>query len=225
MTQEEVVIAKFDESVPKLLQRDMLRTVLADYQDSDKRVRRRYPPSEAITLRGHVRRADIEVDFRSVADKYISHGAKGTVKPNSTGSIFHSVMAIGEVKLTQSKLPNPRRVVKPSSFREDYAQESAQMFFSFMNKRPRKVVAMGEKEYLYAVLTHGCRKNEKSRPYFVRFAFPNKNCTAWLAQIDLMKRFSDVVQEFYAPVDALENEERRVRLKRGIKRGGKERPA
>ena len=59
MTQEELIIAKFDESVPRQLQRDMLRTVLADYQDSDKRVRRQYPPSEAITLRGHVRRADI----------------------------------------------------------------------------------------------------------------------------------------------------------------------
>jgi hypothetical protein len=219
VTSEDVVVTKFNESVPTLLQRDMLRSVLACYQQADKHVKRHYPPPEAITLRGWIRRADIEVDIRNVAAKYV--GAEGQPEPNTTGSIFHSVVIVGAVKLTQSKLANPRQMVRPSGFREEYAQESAQLLLGFVARRPRKVVPIGEREYFFAVLIHGCSKKDKSRPYFVQFAFPNKDCTDWIGRIDLMKKFPDVVSEFYAPIVAAESEQRRVRLKRGIKRGGK----
>ena len=74
-------------------------------------------------------------------------------------------------------------------------------------------------------MTHGCSKKDKSRPYFVRFAFPNKDCTEWIDQIDLIKKFPDVVAEFYAPIVAAEAEQRRVKLRKGIKRGGREKQA
>lgn len=223
MTPGELVVTKFNESVPILLQRDMLRSVLACYQQADKHVKRHYPPPEAITLRGWIRRADIEVDLRNVAAKYV--GAEAKPEPNMNASIFHSVLAIGAVKLTQSKLANPKQMVRPSAFREEYAQESAQMLLGFMTKRSRKVVSIGEREYFFGVLIHGCSKKDKSRPHFVRFAFPNKDCTVWIAQIDLMKKFPDVVTEFYAPIIAAEAEQRRVKLKKGIKKGGREKQA
>ena len=210
--------------MPGLLQRDLLRSVLACYEQADKHVKR-YPPTEAMTLRGHVRRADIEVDLRNVAAKYF--GAEATAQPNRTGSTYHSVVVIGAVKLTQSKLPNTRRMVKPSAFREEYAANGDQYLLKFMeNPRRKKVVTIGgARDYLFAVLIHGCSRKNKARPYFVRFAFPNKECTRWLHQIDLMKRFTDVVTQFYAPITAAENEQLRVRLKKNIKRGGKEKQA
>jgi hypothetical protein len=174
-----------------------------------------------VTLRGHVRRADIEVDLRNVAAKYV--GTEANPEPNRTHSTYHSVVIVGAVKLTQSKLPNPKRMVKPSAFREEYAADSDQYLLAFMGKRTKKkVVSMGERDYLFAVLIHGCSRQNKARPYFVRFAFPNKECTQWIGQIDLMKRFDDVVTQFYAPIMAAEDEQRRVRLKKGIKKGGKE---
>ncbi len=63
MAPEELVVIKFNESVPKLLQRDMLRSILACYQQADKFARRHYPTPEAMTVRGWIRRADIEVDL------------------------------------------------------------------------------------------------------------------------------------------------------------------
>ena len=224
MTPKEVVVSKFNESVPTLLQRDILRSVLACYQQADKHVKRHYPPTEAATLRGWVRRADIEVDLRNVAAKYV--GAEANPEPNSSRSMFHSVLVVGAVKLTQSKLAHPSQMVRPSAFREEYAQESAQLLLGFVKKRARKVVPIGEQEYLFGVLTHGCSRKDKSRPYFVRFSFPNKDCTDWIGHVDLILKFPDVVNEFYAPIVNTEaQQQQRVRLKKGIKRGGKEKRA
>src|SRR5579862_7894189 len=142
---DELAVAKFNESMPTLLQRDFLRSVLAAYQQADKHVKRHYPPTEAITLRGWIRRADLEVDLRNVAAKYV--GADAKPEPSRNGSMFHSVVEIGNVKLTQSKLPNPNTIVRPSAFREEYAQESAQLLLGFVSKRKRKVVPIGDREY------------------------------------------------------------------------------
>ena len=230
MTQAEQIVQEFDDSVPKLLQRDMLRSALACYQQSDKKAKRQYPPAVAMTMRGHFRNADMEVDLQNVAAKYV--GVIANPEPNSMKSHYHTPVVVGNVKLTQSRISRPNKTVRPSAFREEYAAESAQLAFDFEPPKKRKVVGITkvaaiaeEKKYLFAILTHGYSKRDKSRPYFVHFSFPNSDCSRWLTQIDLLKRFPDVVTEFYAPIIAADDQQRRVKLRKGVKRGGKEKRA
>jgi hypothetical protein len=189
-------------------------------------VRRKYQPPEAMTLRGHVRRAEIDVDLRNLAAKHI--GCDAEPEPNSTKSAYHSVLTIGSVKLTQSRIRN-RAVMPPrSAFRSQHALEGAQRLFSFMQPRKRKKViqiSAEQKTYLSVILIHGNSPKDKTRPSFIVFGFPDKECKSWVTQIDLMQRFPDVITEFYAPIVQAETEQQRVRLKKGVRRGGKERQA
>src|SRR5690242_2533104 len=110
MSPAEIVQREFDESVPILLQKDLLNSVLVKYHEADK-FAKKYPWQEAQVVRGHIRRAEIEVDIRNVAVKYFSSGASASAEPNTNRSAYHSLLQIGTVNLTQSRLRNENEMV------------------------------------------------------------------------------------------------------------------
>lgn len=191
----------FDDSVPRELQRDLVRSFFSQYKAADEYCKRNYPPSEAQYLRGHKRRADVEMEIRSVCERYVGIGASASAQLNSHRNAFHSTLTCGRIRLTQSRVRNPYTVVRPSSFREEYAEES-QLAFPWGRRAPRKPDGL-----FYAILLHGNNKQDNSRPAFVHVVFPDKPCKSYLTRIDLLERFPEVVAEYAAaPQQALEEE-------------------
>jgi len=215
-SREESAVNQFYESVPKQLLRDLFVSVLTNYQQADKFTKENYPWQEGLPIRGYKRRADIEVDIRAVAAKYFNDGAKAEAEPNCTGGWYHTVLRVGEVAMVASKVRNRKSMVNKSLFMHKLAADNAQIEFSFVRTKKKVVRIDRPAPKLTAVLVHGYKKGDKSRPDFVLIRFPDEECKNWIGTIDLFAVFREVLVNFYAKPMVAADRIKAVRLRKNV---------
>lgn len=185
-------IPMFDECAPVEFQRDTLRCLLQDYKAAYDGCRQDFDAPEAHDLRGHVRRAMFDRDWRTLARRY---GAHATAETNAGNNCYHTRIVMGRAILTSSMVDAPTTLPRQASFRETYARTRQLTLFG--TDAPPPIDAP-----LYAILVHGPGPDDPSRPAFAFIGFPSPDCNEWVDKIDLFGRF----HELLAPASQVEAE-------------------
>jgi hypothetical protein len=199
-------IAVFDHSFPRPLQKDLLRCVVHSYRGANSFCIENYQYSEANYLRGHKRRADIESEMRNVATRY--PGVQPKVELNTARSAYYTLLIAGRVRLTQSRVNDPYRMVRHSLFRSIYAAKAQRDLF-----RPSQPSPIPIDKVLFALLLHDYDKSDKSTPAFVHVVFPDWLCRSYVARINLLARFPEVLADMSTAAQNVAQEEPQIEIR------------
>ena len=173
------------DNVPPNFLRDFVRALLWAYRLADEKSREMYDEPEAHDSIGDIRRGLIEGALRAQAQR---HGGSGRALRNEPGTAFFSRAQFGQLRLTECAVNKPGILRRPADFRAEMAAES-QTAFSFKKKTDADETLS---DFFYAIVYHGhyveSRKKDDfniREPDFLGILFPNEDCTAALAMIDL----------------------------------------
>lgn len=167
--------------------RDALRVLAGSYRGAHADCRMQYPPPEAHDLYPIVRRAMVEYQMRALAEDYPEVSASAEL--NHGGTSYYTLLSSGNVFLTAHAVEQPNKTVRKAMYRETYARASQPNLF---DEPPE------EGTILYGILLHGPDALNKTRPEFAHIAFPNKDCSDYLARINLYERFPGLVGELWS---------------------------
>jgi hypothetical protein len=198
----------FDQQVPRRLQYSLTKSILENYKQSSIFCYRNFATPQAKDLGGFLRRAKIEEEMAGVAALFKAISIKVQGYENNTG--FYNEITCGAVKLTQSCISDPNIVPRFARFRATLAQNGQYSLFEF-GSQPNN------KQYVYAILTHGVDPNSEKRswPGFIKIQFPNETCTKYIDEgIDLLARFPDLRTQYIPNGQVLLRLKRRTFRKR-----------
>lgn len=193
----------FDRSVPNRFVQETLRCLYSAYRDADAQCRQDFPMPEAHDLRGHLRRAMFERNWRTLATRYLDLSASAVRNHRRTS--YYTQIVSGCVVLTESAVETPEAMVRKAVFRQTLAR-SAQMVMPFVEHDLPAPDAL-----LYAILLHGPADESTSSPGFVHIAFPSKDCSTYLDRIDLLKRYPNIAAEVRTDVPEIIDDEPEIR--------------
>jgi hypothetical protein len=109
----------FDNSFSRTMQRDMIRVVRQGCEQSFRYATLTYARPEAYGVLGHIRRAYIEQELRSMAQ--IHPETIASVEWTKTNSSAHTMITRGQFKLTESKRRSPWQMIRPRVFQKKYS--------------------------------------------------------------------------------------------------------
>src|SRR5215213_2662557 len=157
---------------PDDLLRDVLRALAAVYPGALADCRSKHPAPETHDLYPHVRRAMLEYQLREIAKGYT--GIVASAELNYKGTSYYTLLRSGSVYLTANAVETPSARVRHAMYRETYARTSQPNLFGG---------PLEEGTMLYGILLHGPEVKNKARPEFAHIAFPNQDCSEYIARI------------------------------------------
>jgi hypothetical protein len=175
----------YDESMPPALGRELLRVLAKHFDETPDFVESHWQGPEAHDLRGYIRRAYIQQDLRSVANRWEPH-VTATFERTEKGGSHYTVITAGRLVLTASWIDAPWVMPRSAEFRRQNA-ETLQLNWL----RPSVAPADGA---VYAILVYG---GMGRRPTFANVAFPDHACEGWLHSVSLREKYPDTWQEIY----------------------------
>ncbi len=184
-----------------------LRALTAVYNVAHKECAEKYPPRVAHGLYPQMRLGMLDRELLALTKDYA--GISASMEPNHTGTGFFLLISSGNVFLTTHAAESPNRLPRYAKFRQTYARASAPNLF---DDPPE------EGEILYAILLHGPEATNKMLPDFAHIVVPNRDCSEYVARIDLFAHVARLGTE----VRGVEEEEIEDRafptLKPGVER-------
>jgi hypothetical protein len=201
----------FDDHVSRRLQGALLRSIFENYAEASRYCWRHFATPQAKDLSGTYRRAKIEEEWSGIATlfpRYVSV----EVRPYENNTGYYNEITCGAVIMTQSCIVDPDEVPRTARFRTTLARSAQLGLFDAIED-------IDPDDQLYAILTHGVdvTSRRRSRPAFVKFQFPNRDCSRYVDDgIDMFKRFPDIVNEYITNVSAEVETKRRRIQKKGV---------
>lgn len=182
----------FRRSFPPDVLHGFARCVWAAYADAHKICSDHLLRDQAHDVRGHLRRAVIERNWKNYARRIPD--ARVHQESNAIGSSRHVVVELGGVALTQSLAEGPNDIIQKARFRDTYAEASQIDLFAVPGHSKRRPDAK-----LYAMFLHGASDNP-AQPRFMSVVFPTRDCDAYVyeATINVLGEFSDLAQSIRA---------------------------
>jgi len=185
----------FDSVIPNDIQQDIVRHVFKGYVEADKLVKRQeYQPGPAKNCYPYVRWVEIDNNCLALNKKY--PGLQTSSEQNIIRNSFHTLISLGNVRITVSAVGTPSSLPRTALFRNDLA--SCQYRFDISADQERfelRDLESVKDKIVYAFVIHGPMFDNPRFPGFVHIAFPDENCTRYLDCINLLKRFPDLVEE------------------------------
>lgn len=195
--------AIFDEHVPKDFQEQTLRLLFAVYREAHEQCYSIASAPQARDLLPYLRRARIESDWASLAQRHA--GLSATTCTNAAKNCHHVEIVAGEVVLTESKTDGPSDLPAEAEFRDTIVQTCQQNLF--------EPEPPGDK--LYAILIHGT--DDGQHLSFARMAFPTRDLLTYRGSVDLFARFPYVVASQRPAVEEVAEAALGLRLKETTK--------
>jgi hypothetical protein len=192
-------ISLFDDNVPDEMQEEFVRTLYRAYPDARADLAERdYPPDYIRDCYGQLLRAKVDIYLRQL-EKRFPERIKASTNLNKTKNSYHVSLISNRVRMTASAVQHETDTPREAIFRADLAA-SAQGRFDFDEITETFVVTNPEPEspILYGILLHGPAEDNRYLPGFIRVAFLDRRMNRICTDIDLMKKFSNVVTEMLA---------------------------
>lgn len=182
-----------------------MRLLFAQYKLTYEYWRERYPLPIGRNYLGVSRQVNIETQLLSMGGLYSIMSIEATA--NRTKSAYYILATFNKIRLTQSSVKDPKRIVRRSRFRESLAAQSLavdpQMRLAFYGYE--NVIDISKP--LFAMLIHGPDRRDASRPAFAYIVFPDNTYRVYAHVINLFERFQTLVRELTAPPTSEEQEE------------------
>ncbi len=189
----------FNENVPDEIQEEIVRTLYRAYPDAKADlVERDYPWDYIGDCFGQLLRAKVDIYLRQLKQRFPKQ-IKASTNLNSVRNSHHALLISNRVRMTASAVQHEAETPREAIFRAGLAA-SAQGQFEFDEATKTFVVANPgpESPQLYGILLHGPTENDRYMPGFIKVAFLDRRMNRICADIDLMKKYSDVVNEMLA---------------------------
>ena len=184
----------FDSVISNDIQQDIVRHVFKGYVEADKLVKRQeYQPGPAKNCYPYVRWVEIDNNCLALNKKY--PGLQTSSEQNIVRNSFHTLISLGNVRITVSAVGTPSSLPRTALFRNNLA--SCQYRFDISADQGRfelRDLKSVNDMIVYAFVIHGPMLDNPRFPGFVHAAFPDENCTRYLDRINLLKRFPDLVE-------------------------------
>lgn len=182
----------FRRSFPPDVLQGFARCVWAAYTDAHKICSDHLLRDQAHDVRGHLRRALIERNWKNYARRV--PGAQVHQESNTIGSSRHIVVELEGVRLTQSLADGPNDIIQKARFRDTYAEASQIDLFTVPEQRKQRPDAK-----LYAMFLHGASDNP-AQPRFMSIVFPTREGDAYIyeATVNVLGECSDLAQSIRA---------------------------
>jgi hypothetical protein len=153
----------FFEAFSDAFLRDAMQCVRLSYEQTGQDLIQ-WPWPQRKDLRPYLRRANIEANLHSLAQRY--ENIEASVSPNDAGNCSHLRLRSGAVFLTESKVESPSAVVRPAGFRKRYSR------FHQLSMFPEDNEVVPQDDDLYAVLLHGPDDRDQDVLGFLSVGFP-----------------------------------------------------
>jgi len=189
----------FNDNVPDEIQEDLVRTLYRAYPDArEDLVERDYPWDYIRDCFGQLLRAKVDIYLRQLKQRFPKQ-IKASTNLNSARNSHHALLISNKVRMTASAVQHETETPREAIFRAGLAV-SAQGQFEFDEATETFVVANHEPEspQLYGILLHGPAEDNRYMPGFIKVAFLDRGMNRICTDIDLMKKYSDVVNEMLA---------------------------
>lgn len=193
--------AFFDSQVSQQVQERLLRLILAAYLQARRDIRDDYQPQVAHDVFPHILRARVDSFLYSIGSRFGFSDVEARYEPNKQSNSFHTVMKVGKVVLTSSAVEGPGVVPRNAEFRNEIADAQSRFIVdSGCNAFVIDDMPTPDDAVLYGLIIHGpeaygVKTPLRYIPGFVRVAFPNRSCSAYLDCLDLKARFPQLFAE------------------------------
>jgi len=185
----------FDSVISNDIQQDIVRYVFKGYVEADKLVKRQeYQPGPARNCYPYVRWVEIDNNCLALNKKY--PGLQTSSEENIIRNSFHTLISLGNVRITVSAVGTPSSLPRTALFRNNLA--SCQYRFDISVDQQQfelRDLESIENMIVYAFVIHGPMLDNPRFPGFIHVAFPDENCMRYLDRINLLKRFPDLIEE------------------------------
>ena len=175
----------YDQSMPADLGQELVRILAKHFDETPDFVESHWQAPEAHDLRGYVRRAYIQQDVRSVANRWAPRVTASFEKTERGGS-HYTVVTAGRLVMTASWIEAPWAMPRAAEFRRQNA-ETRQLSWLRQDETPSD-------NDVYAILVYG---GMGRRLMFANIAFPDQACEGWLHSISLRDKYPDTWREIY----------------------------
>ncbi len=190
----------FDNNVAFEIQREIVRIVFRGYFDADKELDDAdYDAPERAYLRPNVRLARINYYLRQLRVRFSR--CKASVEANEINNYTFTLLRVGNVALTVSKVEGQAILPRKANFRNLYAGQQSK-FDIEDNALVIQDSIIPPDAMLYGIILH-CPVKGGKIPEFVNIGFPNENCTGFVGSIKLMKRYPEVKEEMTAEYEQI----------------------
>jgi hypothetical protein len=170
--------------------KDLIRLTKTVYLSAYEECKKNYPLEEAHDLRGHIRRAKLEVQLRELGKRYSN--VYTNVQTNKKKTSYFTTLQAENVVITANQVAHPKIMVRSAMFRNTLARSSQIELYDEQIEIPPVDAS------LYAILLHGEDATNPKRPGFAQIVFPNSDCTKYLAQINLFAKYNVLVSELWS---------------------------
>lgn len=203
----------FDNNVPKEVQKEVLRTVFRGYFDADEELdNANYDFPEYTYLRPNIRLARINYYLRQLGVKLT--GCQATVEANVTNNYTFTLLRVGNVILTVSKVEGQYVLPRTARFRNLYAGQQSKFDIENNNLVISDFIIPPD-AMLYGIILHSPVEDGKL-PAFVNVGFPNRDCTDFVGSIKLMKRYPEILEEMTAEQEQIPDKvSTKIKVKKG----------
>ncbi|MFN2375295.1 MAG: hypothetical protein ABR538_02085 [Candidatus Binatia bacterium] len=192
--------------------RDTIRVIAKATRSAHLFCRENYSQAEYHDVVAHVRRANIERDWRARLNTF--PGVSAAARPNNRRTAYHTLARIagsaGAASLTVSHVNCPNQLVRDARFRASYAEGANLELFVKPDPTPKD----GEP---YGIILY-TTDDRRGVPAAIHLAVPNGECTAYVLTIDLLARFPDLAVEIFGHGTATNDEQDLVPQLRPIRK-------
>jgi hypothetical protein len=185
----------FDSVISNDIQQDIVRCVFKGYVEADKFVNHReYQPGPAKNCYPYIRWIEIDDNCLALNKKY--PGLQTSSEQNIIRNSFHTLVSLGNVRITISAVATPSSLPRTAVFRNNLASCQYRFDISADQKwfELRDLESVKDR-IVYAFVIHGPMLDNPRFPGFIHIAFPDESCTRYLDRINLLKRFPDLIEE------------------------------
>jgi hypothetical protein len=185
----------YNAMVPDEIQKDIVRHVYRGYVEADNMVKAKdYQSGPANNLYPYARWANIDNNCLALNKRF--EGLQTISEYNISRNSFHTIITLGNVKMTVSSVNNPSAMPRSAKFRNELA--ICQYRFD-INKNTSTFEILDLSSIseitIYAFIIHGPKLGDKRVPGFIHVVFPDEHCGKYLDRIDLFQRFPDLIDE------------------------------
>lgn len=183
---EETFYASFQNNILEA----MIKCLFSSYKIAFDNCMKNFPEEEGHDLLPFYRWVQLRTELRGLGGRFRAI----TTKAEPNGSSYHIVIDSDRLMLTVSSVDHPTALPRPASYRTAYAN---QFQLDIFNPLPND-------SKVYAVLTHGLKRDDKQKPAFARVVFPSENFESYMHHIDLFEKFESIVTSLAAPTSRAE---------------------
>jgi hypothetical protein len=189
----------FDDNVSNEIQEEIVRIIYLAYQDTINDLKEQdYPRSYYKDLFGQLLRAKIDIYLHQLSKRY-SQQIKANIELNKAKNSHHALIISDKIIMTASAVQHETDIPRKAIFRAclaaltqgefDFDEDTNSFtvpYFSHGNESPPN-------SKLYAIIIHGPADDNRYLPGFIKVAFLDYKMNRLCADIDLMKKHREVV--------------------------------